>query len=182
MAKSAAMLAVLLVALGPLSGQGCNNVATRQTPENNLRAAGLDLPPAPKPIGAYIRAVRTGNLLFVSGQLPLKDGKLMATGHVGREVTLEQAQACARQAALNALAVVAAETGGLAKVTRVVRLTGHVASAPGFTDQAKVLNAASELLTQIFGDAGLHSRAALGAAELPLGSPVELEMIVEVGG
>ena len=152
------------------------------TPEDQLRTLGLELPPAPKPVGAYVPAVRTGNLVFVSGQLPLKDGKLIATGHVGREVTLEQAQACARQAALNALAVVAAETGGLQKVTRIVRLTGHVASAPGFTDQAKVLNAASELLAQVFGDAGRHSRAALGPAELPLGSPVELEMIVEVGG
>jgi enamine deaminase RidA (YjgF/YER057c/UK114 family) len=152
------------------------------TPEDQLRALGLELPPAPKPVGAYIPAVRTGNLVFVSGQLPLKDGKLIATGHVGREVTLEQAQACARQAALNALAIVAAEIGGLEKVSRIVRLTGHVASAPGFTDQAKVLNAASELLAQVFGDAGLHSRAALGSAELPLGSPVELEMIVEVRG
>jgi len=99
---------------------------------------------------------------------------------LGHEVTLETAQACARQAALNALAVVAAEVGGLAKVSRIVRITGHVASAPGFTDQAKVLNAASELLAQAFGESGRHSRAALGAAELPLGAPVELEMIVEV--
>jgi enamine deaminase RidA (YjgF/YER057c/UK114 family) len=152
------------------------------TPEDQLRALGLELPPAPKPVGAYVPAVRAGNLVFVSGQLPLKDGKLIATGHVGREVTLEQAQACARQAALNALAVVAAEIGGLEKVSRIVRLTGHVASAPGFTDQAKVLNAASELLAQVFGDTGRHSRAALGPAELPLGSPVELEMIVEVKG
>jgi len=152
------------------------------TPEESLRALGLELPPAPKPVGAYIPAVRTGNLVFVSGQLPMKEGRLMATGHVGREVTLGEAQACARQAALNALAVVAAEIGGLAKISRIVRITGHVASAPGFTDQAKVLNGASELLAQVFGDAGRHSRAALGAAELALGSPVELEMIVEVGG
>jgi len=152
------------------------------TPEESLRALGLELPPAPKPVGAYVPAVRAGNLVFVSGQLPMKDGKLMTTGHVGREVALGEAQACARQAALNALAVVAAEIGGLAKVSRIVRITGHVASAPGFTDQAKVLNAASELLAQVFGDAGRHSRAAVGAAELPLGSPVELEMIVEVGG
>jgi enamine deaminase RidA (YjgF/YER057c/UK114 family) len=149
-------------------------------PEEQLRALGLELPPAPKPVGAYVPAVRTGNLVFISGQLPMKEGKLMATGHVGREVTLAEAQACARQAALNALAVVAGEIGGLAKVARIVRITGHVASAPGFTDQAKVLNAASELLAQVFGDAGRHSRAAVGAAELPLGAPVELEMIVEV--
>jgi enamine deaminase RidA (YjgF/YER057c/UK114 family) len=123
--------------------------------------------------------VRTGSLVFVSGQLPMRDGRLIAAGHVGREVSLETAQDCARQAALNTLAVVAAELGGLAKVARVVRLTGHVASAPGFTDQAKVLNAASDLLVAVFGEAGRHSRAALGAAELPLGAPVELEMILE---
>ena len=152
------------------------------TPEEKLAELGLTLPPAPKPVGAYVPAVRTGNLVFVSGQLPMRDGALIATGHVGREVALEAAQACARQAALNALAVVAAEIGGLAKVSRIVRITGHVASAPGFTDQAKVLNAASELLAQAFGESGRHSRAALGAAELPLGAPVELEMIVEVHG
>ncbi|MCX5682472.1 MAG: RidA family protein [Planctomycetota bacterium] len=152
------------------------------TPEQKLADLGIPLPPAPMPVGAYVRAVRTGNLVFVSGQLPLRDGKLIATGHVGREVTLETAQACARQAALNALAVIAAEMGGLSKVVRVVRITGHVASAPGFTDQAKVLNAASELMGQAFGDLGRHSRAALGPAELPLGAPVELELIVEVKG
>lgn len=150
------------------------------TPEEKLREMNMPLPPAPKPVGAYVPAVRTGTLVFTSGQLPMKDGALMAQGHVGREVSLEAAQACAQQAALNALAVVAAEIGGLSKVRRVVRLTGHVASAPGFTDQAKVLNAASDLLVQALGDAGRHSRAALGAAELPLGSPVELELIVEV--
>ncbi|KPK48637.1 MAG: LysR family transcriptional regulator [Planctomycetes bacterium SM23_25] len=150
------------------------------TPEQRLRDMGLELPPAPKPVGAYIPAVRTGNLVFVSGQLPMKGGALMATGHVGAEVSLEAAQGCARQAALNALAVVAAEAGGLANVARVVRLTGHVASAAGYTDQALVMNAASELVGACLGDAGRHSRAALGAAELPLGSPVELEMIVEV--
>jgi enamine deaminase RidA (YjgF/YER057c/UK114 family) len=148
------------------------------TPEERLRELGLVLPPAPAPVGAYVPCVRTGDLLFVSGQLPMRGGRPIATGHVGREVSLEAAQDCARQAALNALAVVAAELGDLAKVARVVRLTGHVASAPGFTDQAKVLNAASELMVQVFGEAGRHSRAALGAAELPLGAPVEVEMIV----
>ena len=148
-------------------------------PEDRLRRLGLSLPPAPKPVGAYVPCVRTGSLVFVSGQLPMRDGRLIAAGHVGREVSLETAQDCARQAALNTLAVVAAELGGLAKVARAVRLTGHVASAPGFTDQAKVLNAASDLLVAVFGEAGRHSRAALGAAELPLGAPVELEMILE---
>ena len=149
------------------------------TPEEKLRALGLELPPAPKPVGAYVPAVRTGNLVFVSGQLPMKDGELMTQGHVGGEVTMEEAQDCVRQAVLNALAVVAAEIGGLKHVARIVRVTGYVASAPGFTEQAKVLNAASELLGEVFGEAGRHSRAALGAAELPLGAPVELEMIIE---
>jgi enamine deaminase RidA (YjgF/YER057c/UK114 family) len=150
------------------------------TPEENLSALGLALPPAPKPVGSYVPAVRSGNLLYVSGQLPMKDGQLLAAGHLTGEVSVEQAQACMRQAILNALAVVAAELGGLSKVARVVRLTGHISSDRGFTDQAKVLNAASDLLVQVFGDAGRHSRAALGAADLPLGAPVELEMIVEV--
>ena len=134
------------------------------------------------PVGSYVPAVRTGNLVFVSGQLPVRDGELLATGKVGAEVSIEEAQACARQAALNALAVAADAAGGLGAIVRIVRLTGHVASAPGFTDQAKVMNAASDLMADIFGETGRHSRAALGAAELPLGSPLELEMIVEVAG
>jgi enamine deaminase RidA (YjgF/YER057c/UK114 family) len=150
------------------------------TPDDNLRQLGLALPPAPKPVGAYVPAARTGNLLFVSGQLPMKDGELLLKGRLGEEVSLAQARECARQCALNALAVCAAEAGGLARVARVVRLAGYVASAPGFTDQAKVVNAASDLVAQVFGEAGRHSRAAVGAAELPLGAPVELEMIVEV--
>ena len=149
------------------------------TPEAKLRALGLELPPAPKPVGSYVPAVRSGNLVFVSGQLPMKDGELMTQGHVGGEVTVEEAQDCARQAVLNALAAVAAEIGGLENVARIVRVTGYVASAPGFTDQALVLNAASDLLAGIFGEAGRHSRIAVGAAELPLGAPVELELVVE---
>jgi len=152
------------------------------TPDENLRRLGLALPPVPKPVGSYVPAVRTGNLVFVSGQLPTKDGKLLATGKVGAEVSMEEAQACARQAALNTLAVAADAAGGLGAITRIVRLTGHVASAPGFTEQATVMNAASNLVADIFGEAGLHSRAALGAAEVPLGAPLELEMIVEVAG
>ncbi|MFO8013305.1 MAG: RidA family protein [Phycisphaerae bacterium] len=150
------------------------------TPDENLNRLGLTLPPAPAPVGSYVPAVRTGNLVFVSGQLPMRDGELLATGKVGAEVSLEEAQACARQAALNALAVAAEAAGGLGAIARIVRLTGHVASAPGFTDQAAVMNAASDLVAEVFGDAGRHSRAALGAAGLPLGAPLELEMIVEV--
>jgi len=152
------------------------------TLEENLQRLGLTRPPPPPPVGSYVPAVRTGNLVFVSGQLPMREGELMATGKVGAEVSMEQARECARQAALNALAVAANAAGGLGAITRIVRLTGHVASAPGFTDQAKVMNAASDLMADIFGEAGRHSRAALGAAELPLGSPLELEMIVEVAG
>jgi enamine deaminase RidA (YjgF/YER057c/UK114 family) len=151
-------------------------------PEAKLTAMGLRLPAAPKPVGAYVPAVRSGNLVFVSGQLPIRDGELLVKGRVGGEVPIEEARQCARQAALNALAAVAAELGSLDKVRRVVRLTGYVASAPGFTDQAKVLNAASELLVEVFGEAGRHSRIAVGAAELPLGAPVELELIVEASG
>jgi len=148
-------------------------------PEEKLRALGLKLPPATKPVGAYVPAVRTGNLVFVSGQLPMRDGELIAKGRVGNEVALEEARDCARQAALNALAAVAAEIGGIEHVARIVRVTGYVASAPGFTDQALVLNAASELLVEIFAGAGRHSRVAVGAAELPLGAPVELELVIE---
>ena len=152
------------------------------TPEENLNRLGLTLPPAPAPVGSYVPAVRTGTLVFVSGQLPMQDGRLLATGKVGAEVSLEEAQQCARQAALNALAVCADAAGGLDAVTRIVRLTGHVASAAGFTDQAQVMNAASDLVAEVFGNAGRHSRAALGAAELPRGSPLEVEMIAEVAG
>ena len=148
-------------------------------PEAKLAAMGLALPPPPKPVGAYVPSVRSGNLVFVSGQLPMRDGKLIAKGRVGNEVALEEARQCARQAALNALAAVAAEIGGLKHVARIVRVTGYVASAPGFTEQAKVLNAASDLLAEVFGEAGRHSRAAVGAAELPLGAPVELELVIE---
>jgi enamine deaminase RidA (YjgF/YER057c/UK114 family) len=151
-------------------------------PEAQLAAMGLRLPTPTKPVGAYVPAVRSGNLVFVSGQLPMRDGELMIKGRVGGEVAMEEAQDCARQAVLNALAAVAAEIGGLKHIARIVRVTGYVASAPGFTEQAKVLNAASELLGEVFGEAGQHSRAAVGAAELPLGAPVELEMIVEVRG
>jgi enamine deaminase RidA (YjgF/YER057c/UK114 family) len=147
---------------------------------DRLEALGLQLPPAPKPVGLYLPAVRTGNLVFTSGQLPLKDGKLLAEGKVPTEVTLEQAARCAAQAALNALAVVAAEIGGLDRVVRIVRVNVFVASWPSFADQARVANGASELLGELFGDAGRHTRCAIGAAELPLNAPVELDLVVEV--
>ncbi len=149
--------------------------------EQRLRELGLSLPAATTPVGAYVPAVRTGNLIFTAGQLPLRDGQLTATGKVPTEVTLDSAQCAAHQAALNALAAIKALTGSLDAVTRVVRLNVFVNSAAGFTDQAKVANGASQLLVELFGESGRHTRCAIGAAELPLNAPVELDMIVEAG-
>ncbi|HUS47339.1 MAG TPA: RidA family protein [Phycisphaerae bacterium] len=151
------------------------------TPEQKLRELALELP-APRPIGAYLPSVRAGELVFTAGQIPMKDGKLIATGKVPTEVSMEAAQAAARQAAMNALAAVRAELGTLDAVARIVRMNVYVNSAPGFTDQAKVANAASDLLVEIFGDAGKHTRCAVGAAELPLNAPVELDLIAEIKG
>lgn len=149
--------------------------------EDQLTALGLTLPPAPKPVASYVPAVRSGNLLFLSGILPMKDGKPAWTGKLGRELTVEQGAEAARLACLNALAVVRAELGSLNAVTRIVRLGGHVASADGFTQQPAVVNGASDLLVSIFGEAGRHARLALGTYELPLGAAIELELIIEFG-
>jgi enamine deaminase RidA (YjgF/YER057c/UK114 family) len=148
--------------------------------EDRLTGLGLALPPVPKPVAAYIPAVQTGHHVYTSGQLPIAEGKLLHTGALGRELTLEQGVECARRAVLNALAAVKGVIGDLDRVERIVKLTGWVASADGFTDQPKVMNGASELLGQLFGEAGQHARAALGTNVLPLGAPVELELIVRV--
>ncbi|MEW6684553.1 MAG: RidA family protein [Nitrospirota bacterium] len=148
--------------------------------EKRLEALGLTLPPPPKPVASYVPAVRSGALLFLSGILPMQDGKPAWTGKLGRELTVEQGAEAARLACLNALAVVKAELGTLDTVKRIVRLGGHVASADGFTQQPAVVNGASDLLVTIFGEAGRHARLALGAHELPLGAAIELELIVEV--
>ncbi len=148
--------------------------------EQRLKELRIELPPAPKPVGAYVPGVRSGNLVFTSGQLPFRDGKLIATGKVPTDVPVALAQECARQTALNALAVVCSVAGSLDAVVRVVRVNFFVNSAPGFTDQAAVANGASQLLNDIFGEAGKHTRCALGAAELPLNAPVELDLVVEV--
>lgn len=148
--------------------------------EKKLRELGLALPPAAAPVGAYSPAVRSGRWVFTSGQLPLKDGKLAAAGKVPTDVPLEAAQSAAAQAALNALAAVAGVAGSLDAIVRVVRLNVFVNSAAGFTDQAKVANGASDLLLAVFGQAGRHTRCAVGAAELPLDAPVELDLIVEL--
>jgi enamine deaminase RidA (YjgF/YER057c/UK114 family) len=156
------------------------------TPQQKLQKLGLELPAPAAPVGAYVPAVRTGNLIFTAGQIPIKDGELLAAGKVPTDVAVDLAQAATMQAALNALAAVKAALGAgdeadpLERVTRVVRLNVFVNSAPGFTDQAVVANAASDLLVGLFGEAGRHTRCAIGAAELPLGAPVELDLIVEV--
>ena len=150
------------------------------TPEQKLRELRIDLPAPARPVGAYVPSVRTGSLIFTAGQLPLADGKLTAEGKVPTDVPLPAAQAAARTAALNALSAVRVEAGSLDAVTRIVRLNVFVNSTAGFTDQAQVANGASELLQEIFGDAGRHTRCAIGAAELPLNAPVELDLIVEI--
>jgi len=147
--------------------------------ETRLKELGIDLPAAAKPVGAYVPAGRAGGLVFTAGQIPTRDGQLTATGKVPADVPLAAARAAARQACLNALAAVRAEVGSLDAVARVVRLNVFVNSAAGFTDQAQVANGASELLVEVFGDAGRHTRCAIGAAELPLDAPVELDVVVE---
>jgi enamine deaminase RidA (YjgF/YER057c/UK114 family) len=148
--------------------------------ETKLKELGIKLPQAPKPVANYVPVVRAGELVFTSGVLPMKEGKLAFEGKLGKELTLEQGREAARLAMLNALAIVKQEVESLDKVLRIVRLAGHVASAPGFVQQPAVLNGASDLLVAIFGEAGRHARAALGAAELPLNSPIELELIVQI--
>jgi enamine deaminase RidA (YjgF/YER057c/UK114 family) len=152
------------------------------TPEERLAALGLTLPALAPPGGAYVPAVRTGSYVYTAGQLPFVDGKLPATGKVGADVSVEEAHALARLCALNALAAAASEAGGLSAITRIVKVVGFVASAPSFTGQPQVINGASELLTEVFGDAGQHARSAVGVAVLPLDTPVEVELIAEVAG
>lgn len=144
-----------------------------------LAELGLQLPVVIKPLAAYVPAVRTGNLVYTSGQLPIKDGDLSRTGKVGADVTPEEAKQLARICALNALAAVDSLVG-IDAVTRVVKVVGFVASAPGFSGQPGVVNGASELFGEIFGAAGEHARSAVGVSELPLDAPVEVEIIVEV--
>lgn len=144
-----------------------------------LDQLGITLPEVVTPLAAYVPAVRTGNLVYTSGQLPMQAGKLATTGKVGAEVTPEDARAMARVCALNALAAVHALVG-IDAVARVVKVVGFVASAAGFNGQPGVVNGASELLAEVFGDSGAHARSAVGVSELPLDAPVEVELIVEV--
>lgn len=144
-----------------------------------LAELGLTLPPVAAPLAAYVPAVRSGAQVLTSGQLPFVDGVLAATGKVGAQVSAEQGKELARTCALNALAAVHALVG-IDSVVRVVKVVGFVASAEGFTGQPGVVNGASELLGEVFGEAGVHARSAVGVAELPLGAPVEVELVVEV--
>jgi enamine deaminase RidA (YjgF/YER057c/UK114 family) len=148
--------------------------------EARLAALGLTVPQVTIPLAAYIPAVRTGNLVYTSGQLPMIDGALAATGKVGGTVSAEEAAELAKICALNAIAAVRSLIGDLDKVVRVVKVVGFVASAPDFTGHPAVVNGASNLLKEAFGDAGVHARSAVGVAALPLDAPVEVEMIVEV--
>lgn len=148
--------------------------------ESRLQELGLTLPPAVKPVAAYVPTARTGNLVFTAGQIPMVAGQLKHKGRLGAEVSIEQGYECARICAINCLSALKAELGDLDRVVKIVKVVGFVASVPGFVDQPKVINGASELLVEVFGEAGKHARSAVGVAELPLGSPTEVEMIVEV--
>ncbi|MEU0155758.1 RidA family protein [Micromonospora fulviviridis] len=148
-------------------------------PHAKLAELGLTLPEVASPLASYVPAVQSGQHVYVSGQLPLAEGKLLATGKVGNGVSAEQAKDLAQRCALNALAAIDSLVG-LEKVVKIVKLTGFVASAPGFTGQPGVVNGASELFGAVFGEAGRHARSAVGVAELPLDAPVEVEVIVEV--
>ena len=157
----------------PISGEGGVDAYAK------LAELGLTLPKVVPPLASYVPAVQTGNYVYVSGQLPLVDGKLPHTGKVGAEVTAEQATDLARLCALNALAAVESLVG-LGRVVKIVKVSGFVASAPGFTGQPAVINGASNLFGDVFGEQGRHARSAVGVAELPLNAPVEVEIIVEV--
>jgi enamine deaminase RidA (YjgF/YER057c/UK114 family) len=145
-----------------------------------LAELGIELPQVAKPLASYVPAVRSGNLVYTSGQLPMQAGELAATGKIGADVTAEEGKELARICTLNALAAVDSLVG-IDEVAQVVKVVGFVASAPGFNGQPGVINGASHLLAEVFGDRGSHARSAVGVSELPLDSPVEVELVVEVG-
>ena len=148
--------------------------------ETKLIELGFALPNPPKPVAAYLPAVQVGNLLFLSGTTCYENGKLLYTGRVGAELTMEQGYLAARQAMLNLLSVVKAELGDLDRVERVVKVNGYVNSAPDFDRQPAVINGASELLVEVFGPCGKHARTSIGVSDLPGHIPVEIEMVVQV--
>lgn len=147
--------------------------------ERRLADLGITLPAVPAPVAAYVPAVRSGSYIYTSGQLPFASGELLNTGLVGAQVDVSEAVTCARQCALNALAAVASQAGGLENI-RIIKVVGFVASADGFTAQPQVINGASELIGDVLGDKGVHARSAVGVAQLPLNAPVEVEVIAEV--
>ncbi len=148
--------------------------------EHKLKELGLELPQPPKPLANYVPAVLAGNFLFLSGVLPMRDGQLVFSGKLGQDLTVAQGIEAAKLSLLNALAIAKQELGTLDRITRVVKVVGYVASAEGFVQQPQVLNGASDLLVAIFGEAGRHARVAVGAAELPRGAAVEIEVIFSV--
>ena len=151
------------------------------TPEERLESLGLTLPQPPAPVASYVPAVISGNTVWVSGQLPVRDGKLARTGLVGRDISVDEAAEEARVAALNAIAQLKAAAGDLSRVARIVKLNVFVASSEGFHAQPQVANGASDLFAEVFGESGKHARSSIGVAELPLGSPVELDLVAELG-
>ena len=148
--------------------------------EAKLKELGLTLPDPPKPVANYVPVVRVGELLFLSGVLPSRDGQLIMTGKLGQGLTIEQGKEASRVAVMNGLSIIRHAAGSLDRVKQIVKMVGHIASAQGFTDQPQVLNGASDLLVSLFGDAGRHARVAVGAAELPRQAPVEIELIVQL--
>ncbi|MEV0198706.1 RidA family protein [Nonomuraea sp. NPDC050691] len=150
------------------------------TPEEKLAELGLTLPEVVPPLAAYVPAVRTGDLVYTSGQVPMVEGKLPFVGKLGAELTVDQGREMARICALNALAALKSEVGDLGRIVRIVKAVVFVASEPGFTGQPQVANGASELLAEVLGEAGRHARSAVGVASLPLDAPVEVELIAEV--
>ena len=148
--------------------------------EEKLGSLGIVLPIPPKPAGSYIPAVRTGNLVFVSGQIPISDGKVLYSGKVTKDLSVEEAQKAARLCMINALAQLKSELGNLDEISKIVRVSGFVNSPPEFTEQPKVINGASDLLYEIFEKKGQHTRIAIGVSSLPLNSAVEIDMIVEI--
>jgi enamine deaminase RidA (YjgF/YER057c/UK114 family) len=148
--------------------------------EEKIKELGFELPQAPTPLASYVPTVRSGNLVFTAGQVPVKDGKLIYAGKVGKDISAEDAQKAAQICALNCISVVKAEIGSLENIKRIVKISVFVNSAEGFTEQPKVANGASDLLVEIFGEAGKHARSAVGVNELPIDAAVEIEMIAEI--
>lgn len=148
--------------------------------EERLDELGIQIPDVPTPVGSYKPASASGNLIFVSGQLPIAGGKLLYTGKLGADLSVERGKDAARVCSINAIAVMRNELGSLSRIKGIIKLTGYVASSPGFHSQADVVNGASDLFYQVFGDGGRHARAAVGVSELPLNAPVEIEVVAEI--